>query len=96
MRHGFRNALVPILKKLAALLPFTLGLAIFIEETSILPGISRLFRDAIGQRDFPIISGTLFILAGVCLAVFLLTDVICAWLDPRIRNESLQEKFENP
>jgi peptide/nickel transport system permease protein len=94
MRHGLRIVLGKMLKKLAAALPVILGLMIFVESESILPGISRFFLDAIGQRDFPTIAGTLFILAGFCLAVFLFTDIVCAWLDPRIRSESLQEKFE--
>ncbi|MDO9334432.1 MAG: ABC transporter permease [Dehalococcoidales bacterium] len=94
IRHGVPNALVPVLKKLAELLPVSFCMAIFFEGTIAFPGISLFFLDAIGQRDFPVIAGTLFILAGVCLVVFLITDLVCAWLDPRIKSESLQEKFE--
>jgi peptide/nickel transport system permease protein len=91
IRHGFRNALPPILKKLASLLPVSFGIAIFLEGIIALPGISRLFLNAIGERDFPVIAGTLFILAGFCLVVFLLTDLVCAWLDPRLRHSDLQQ-----
>ena len=95
IRHGVPNALVPVLKKLAELLPVSFCMAIFFEGTIAFPRISRFFLDAIGQRDFPVIAGTLFILAGFCLIVFLLTDLVCAWLDPRLRYPDLQQVPEN-
>lgn len=94
IRHGFRNALVPMIKYCAAQLPVALGAVVLIEPLSVLPGIGHLFLAAIRERYFPTIAGTLFILACLCLTVFLVTDIACAWLDPRIRSESLQEKFE--
>lgn len=94
MRHGFRNALVPSLKRFAALLPFTLSIIILVEGTIALPGVSRLFIQAIDMRDFPIIAGTLFILACFCLVVFQLTVLVCAWLDPRLRHSDLQQPTE--
>jgi peptide/nickel transport system permease protein len=55
------------------------------EQIFVLPGIGRYMLDAIGQRDYPIISGVNLMMASVVMVAILLTDMSYAWLDPRIR-----------
>jgi len=51
----------------------------------VLPGIGQFMIGAIGQRDYPIISGVNLMMATVTLTTILLVDMSYAWLDPRIR-----------
>jgi len=67
---------------------------LFVEQESALPGVSRFFLDAIELRDFPTLAAILIIVAGICLIVFVLTDLVCAWLDPRLRYSDLQKMPE--
>ena len=48
------------------------------------PGLGRLFYDAVFRRDFPLLSGCFIFASGAVILVNLLTDVVCALIDPRI------------
>jgi peptide/nickel transport system permease protein len=50
-----------------------------------LPGIGRLMIDALGQRDYPVISGINIVMATAVLVINLLVDVVYAYLDPRVQ-----------
>lgn len=84
-RHAFRNALLPIVTLVGASIPALIGGAIFIESIFGWPGIGRLLLSAVEARDYPIIVGITFMLAIVTLLANLLTDVLYALIDPRIR-----------
>jgi len=55
------------------------------EQIFVLPGIGQYMIGAIGQRDYPIISGINLMMASVLLFIILMVDLSYAWLDPRIR-----------
>ena len=84
-RHALGNALLPIVTIIGAYLPNLIGGAIFIESIFGWPGLGRLLLDGVESRDFPLIMGLTFVLAIVILAANILTDVIYALVDPRIR-----------
>jgi peptide/nickel transport system permease protein len=84
-RHALRNALLPIVTIFGAYLPNLLGGAIFIESIFGWPGLGRLLLDGVESRDFPLIMGLTFVLAIVILAANILTDIVYAIVDPRIR-----------
>ncbi len=86
-KHALRNSLLPIVTIIGAYLPNLLGGAIFIESIFGWPGLGRLLLDGVESRDFPLIMGLTFVLAIVILATNILTDIVYAVVDPRIRFE---------
>ncbi|HET9661841.1 MAG TPA: ABC transporter permease [Thermomicrobiales bacterium] len=84
-RHAFRNALLPIVTLIGASVPALIGGAIFIESIFGWPGVGRLLLSGVEARDYPIIIGITFMLAIVTLIANLITDVVYAFVDPRIR-----------
>ena len=84
-RHALKNALIPVVTVVGLQTGRLLGGAVLIETIFSLPGLGRLATDSILFRDYPMLEGVVLILAlGVALSS-LLTDVIYAFLDPRIR-----------
>ena len=85
MRHAIKNALIPIVTLIGMQLPMLVGGAVIMEEIFVLPGIGRLFLDALNDRDYPVIQGVNLFLSTVVLLTILLTDMIYPYLDPRVR-----------
>ena len=85
LRHGLRNALLPVVTIVGASIPGLVGGAVFIESIFSWPGMGRLYLDSIEGRDFPLIMGMTLVLAIVILLANLLTDLVYAVVDPRIR-----------
>lgn len=86
-RHAFRNALIPILTILGLQFGTLLAGTIVTETIFSWPGIGRLAVQAISARDYPMLQGCILLIAFSYVAVNLLTDVICAFVDPRVRFE---------
>ena len=84
IRHVLKNALIPVVTIIGSWLPFMLGGAVIIEQIFALPGLGRLFLSAALQRDYPLISGLMFLFAFVLVLVNLMVDLTYAYLDPRI------------
>jgi peptide/nickel transport system permease protein len=85
--HALRNALLPFVTMFGFLVPGLIGGSVIIESIFAWPGIGRLGYDAILTRDFPVILTLNFIAAALTLAGTLLSDVLYAVVDPRIRVE---------
>lgn len=85
VRHAMKNAMIPVVTIIGAQIPTLIGGSVIMEQIFCLPGIGRYMIDAIGQRDYPIISGINLMMASVLLFLILLVDLSYAWLDPRIR-----------
>lgn len=86
-RHCLRNALLPSVTMAGLDLGNLLGGALIIETVFSWPGIGRLMYDSIFTRDFPLSMGILIIGAGTVILAMLITDILYAYLDPRIRYE---------
>ena len=85
MRHAVKNALIPIVTLVGMQLPILVGGAVIMENIFNLPGLGRLFLDALNDRDYPMISAVNLFFAGITMLTILLTDMIYPYLDPRVR-----------
>lgn len=83
--HALRNALLPFVTMFGLLLPGLIGGSVIFEQIFAWPGIGRLGYDAILSRDFPVILTINFIAAALTLAGTFLSDILYAFVDPRIR-----------
>ncbi len=84
-KHGFRNALIPLLTILGIQFAGLLGGTVIIETIFAWPGIGRLAVNAIFRRDYPVIMGTVLVFSVTFLIVNLLIDILYTMIDPRIR-----------
>lgn len=83
--HALPNALIPVVTLSGVEFGYLLGGAVIVEEIFALPGIGRLVLDAINQRDYALVQGTVLFIAFNFLIVNLIVDLAYAALDPRIR-----------
>ena len=86
-KHALKNALLPVITIIGFYAGYLLGGAIVIEEIFALPGIGRLMLYAIEKRDYPVIQGTVIIVALLFIFINLLVDILYGIIDPRIRYE---------
>ena len=85
--HALRNALVPAITVLGLSFGAVLAGSVIAETVFSWPGIGRLLIQAIDARDYPLVQGCVLVIALCTVLVNLLTDLLCARLDPRIRYE---------
>jgi peptide/nickel transport system permease protein len=85
LRHGLKNAAVPIVTVIGIGLALLISGVVITETVFNIPGLGRLTVDAILKRDYPIIQGLIILFASVKVAVNLLIDISYAFFDPRIR-----------
>jgi peptide/nickel transport system permease protein len=85
LKHGLRNAVIPVVTVLGIQLAQVLGGTVIIESIFGLPGMGRFLFEAITQRDYPVIQGINLVIVSVIVLVNLLVDALYAFLDPRIR-----------
>jgi ABC-type dipeptide/oligopeptide/nickel transport system permease component len=86
-RHALRNALIPILTILGLQFGTLLAGTIVTESIFSWPGIGRLAVQAIGARDYPLLQGCILLIAVSYVFVNLVTDLVYALVDPRVRFE---------
>ena len=84
-RHVLPNALVPTLTMLGLIVGYTLGGVLVIEYMFGLPGIGSLAIESASTRDYAILQGVSILIMGLFLTTSLLFDLVCGWIDPRIR-----------
>ncbi len=84
LRHALKNAFIPVITIIGARVARLVGGAIVLESIFSLPGVGRLTLQAVLQRDYTMIQGTVIFLAGLIIASNLIVDLCYAWLDPRI------------
>ncbi len=85
MRHIVRNALLPIITVIGLRIGVLLSGTIVIETVFAWPGIGRLLFQAISRRDYLVVQSIVTIGAAIVILATLLTDIIYAYVDPRIR-----------
>jgi peptide/nickel transport system permease protein len=86
--HALKNASLPIVTVVGLDLPFLLGGAVVTERVFAWPGMGRLFLDYLSRSDTPVVMGILMLIAVAVVVFQIITDVVYAWLDPRIRYET--------
>jgi peptide/nickel transport system permease protein len=82
-RHVLRNALISTVTLFGLSVGSLLGGAVITETVFAIPGAGRLMIESIYGRDYPVVQGLTIALAVLVSLVFLLTDIVQAWLDPR-------------
>ncbi len=85
VRHGMRNAIIPILTIVGLQIVALLSGLVVIERVFNLSGWGALLYEGVSKRDFPVIQTMIFLFALIVIAINLLVDLLYAWLDPRIR-----------
>ena len=83
--HGLRNALLPLITILGLSLPDLIGGSVIAETIFSIPGMGRLFYDAVMARDYPVVMALVTIGAILTMLGNLLADLAYAYADPRIR-----------
>lgn len=86
-RHALPNALPPVVTLLGMQIGHLLGGAVLVEAIFAWPGLGQLAEQALTRRDYPVVQDLLLLLVAVFVLVQLLTDLLYALLDPRIRWE---------
>jgi len=86
-KHGLRNAAIPIVTVLGVQFGRLLGGAIVTETVFAWPGVASLALKAIRTYDYPVVQGSVVLLALLIVLVNVLTDIAVTCLDPRIRLE---------
>ena len=84
-KHAARNAMLPMVTVTAMRFGFMVNGAILTETVFSLPGTGRLIYQSIMNDDFFLLQGAFFIISITVLVANLVADLLCAWLDPRIK-----------
>ncbi|MFC4557767.1 ABC transporter permease [Virgibacillus kekensis] len=82
--HALRNAMIPVITVIGINFGGLLGGTIITEQVFAINGVGRLMIDAIAARDFPVVQGTVLLVAGIFVVVNLIVDLVYAFIDPRI------------
>jgi peptide/nickel transport system permease protein len=86
-KHALKNAMIPVITVFGLEFGYMLGGAVLTETVFSLPGVGRLMVEGIFQRDYPVVQGSMLLVATTFVLVNLLTDIAYAFFDPRIRYE---------
>lgn len=85
IKHGLRNALLPVITLVGIQLGALLGGAVITETVFAWQGIGKLTVDAIMSRDYPMVQACILFISLFYVTVNIVTDLIYVWIDPRIR-----------
>ncbi|BDG37681.1 nickel ABC transporter permease [Saccharococcus caldoxylosilyticus] len=82
--HALRNAMIPVITVIGLNFGFLLGGTIITEQVFAINGVGRLMVQAIAARDFPMVQGSVLLVATLFVLVNLIVDIIYVFIDPRI------------
>jgi oligopeptide transport system permease protein len=85
LRHGLRNALIPVVTLIGIDFGTVIGAAILTETVFNWPGLGSAIANAVGARDAPVVLGLSLVVVLAYTLLNLLVDISYAWFDPRIR-----------
>lgn len=83
-RHVMRNAMLPFVTIVGIMLAGFIGGAVVTEAVFTYPGLGRLVIQAISNRDYPLIQGSILVILAIYILINLLVDVLYVYIDPRI------------
>lgn len=87
LKHALRNSLIPVVTLFATILPFLIGGSVIVESIFDIPGMGKYAFEGLLQRDYFVVMATTTMSAVLTLAGILVSDLLYALLDPRIRYE---------
>ncbi|MGY3715971.1 nickel ABC transporter permease [Sutcliffiella cohnii] len=82
--HTLKNAMIPVITVIGLNFGFLLGGTIITEKVFAINGVGRLMVDAIAMRDFPLVQGSVLLVATLFVVVNLFVDIVYTYIDPRI------------
>ena len=85
LRHGLRNALIPILTVVGLYFGTLIGNSVLTEIVFNRPGLGKLILGALNARDYTLLQGLMIVFAACVIVVNLLTDLAYGWVDPRVK-----------
>ncbi|WP_040213425.1 ABC transporter permease [Clostridium polynesiense] len=85
--HALKNALIPTITIIGLNISKMIGGAVMTETVYAWPGVGRLIYDSVSALDYPVLQGAFLILAVTVVLMNIITDLVIAWLDPRIKLE---------
>jgi peptide/nickel transport system permease protein len=85
LKHALRNALVPIVTVIGLTVALMIGGAVITETVFGLPGVGNLVVSAVLRRDYPVIQGTLLVIAAIYVLINFSIDLLYAVVDPRVK-----------
>jgi ABC-type dipeptide/oligopeptide/nickel transport system permease component len=86
VRHGIRNALLPVITVSGVVFADVITGSFFVESIYSVPGLGRYFVSSISERDYPVILGTVLLFGAIISVMNLVVDLLYPLLDPRMRN----------
>src|SRR2546428_3149089 len=89
VKHALKNAIIPVVTIVGIQIAEIAGGTVIMETIFGLPGMGRFLVDAAFQRDYPVVQGVNLLIASTFVVVNLLVDMTYAYLDPRIRYQSV-------
>ena len=84
---ALKNALIPIITSIGSRLGAIMAGSVLIESIFAIPGLGSYMLNAINNRDYPVIQGGVLMMALFISVVMLLTDIVYAFVDPRIKSQ---------
>ena len=91
-QHALPNALIPIITICGSRFGFMLGGTVIIESVFSIPGIGLYMVNGINSRDYPVVQGSIIYIAFIFAFIMLITDLIYAYVDPRIKARYIKSK----
>jgi peptide/nickel transport system permease protein len=85
LRHGLKNALIPVVTLFGLELAALISGIVIMESIFAIPGVGRLLIESIASRDYPVIQGITVVVGTLVILVNLGVDLSYAYLDPRVR-----------
>ena len=85
LKHGLRNALLPVITVAGLQFGAMLSGALITEKVFARPGLGTLLLEGISERNYPVVQGTVLVIAACYVGVNLLVDLTYGLADPRIR-----------
>ncbi|WP_421381575.1 nickel ABC transporter permease [Bacillus salacetis] len=82
--HALKNSMIPVITVIGLNFGFLLGGTIITEQVFAINGVGRLMIDAIAARDFPMVQGSVLLVATLFVLVNLIVDIVYVFIDPRI------------
>ena len=91
-KHALKNCMIPVTTVAGSFLAFLMSGAIIVETIFSIPGLGMYLMGGITARDYPVINGTVILMAFIICAMNLIIDVIYAFIDPRIKSQYVSSK----
>jgi peptide/nickel transport system permease protein len=85
LKHALRNALIPVITVIGLEFGSLMAGAVLTETVFTWPGIGRLLVTSILARDYPVVQGSVLLIATSFIVINILVDLVYAFIDPRIR-----------